>query len=290
MSFAVEASDLTVRYGTTVAVDRATFTLAPGKIYGLLGRNGSGKTSLLSTIAAFRPSSGGILRVDGEDPYENARVMAGTTLIREGGDFLDERVKNVLAYSAAARSTWDAELAARLADRFELDPKAKLGALSRGKRSALGVVVGLAARSPLTMFDEAYLGLDAPSRYAFYDEVLASYAEHPRTIVISSHLIEEVERLFEHVLVLDEGRIVIDEDADTLRARGTTVTGPAEVVESFTEGRSVVGLATLGPTVRATVYGELDDVAIREARTVGLELGPVPLQDLFVHLTAKDTR
>jgi len=287
MSYAVEVRDLTVRYGRTTAVDQVSLTLQPGLIYGLLGRNGTGKTSLLSTIAAFQRASSGQLLVDGEDPYENARVMAGMCLIREAGDFTDEKIKDVLAYVAELRTGWDAGFAAELMELFELPQDKKPSQLSRGKRSALGVVVGLASRAPLTMFDEAYLGLDAPSRYAFYDALLADYAEHPRTIVVSSHLIEEVERLFERVIILDEGRVLVDEDAETLRARGVTITGPAAEVEAFTAPLEVVGRKSLGGTLQATVYGELPgDVAARAA-SAGLELGAVTLQDLFVHLTSR---
>ncbi len=288
MSYAVEVRDLTVRYGRTTAVDQASFTLQPGVIYGLLGRNGTGKTSLLSTIAAFRRVSSGTLLVDGEDPYENARVMAGMCLIREGGDFADEKVKDVLAYAAAVRPHWDTEFAAELVDRFELATNKKPSQLSRGQRSALGVVVGLASRAPLTMFDEAYLGLDAPSRYTFYDALLADYAEHPRTIVVSSHLIEEVERLFERVIILEAGRVLVDEDAETLRARGVTVTGPAAAVEEFTAPWRVVASKSLGGTLQATVVDALPADAVARAAAEGLELGSVPLQDLFVHLTAKE--
>ena len=290
MSFAVEVRDLTVRYGRATAVDNVSLRLEPGVVYGLLGRNGAGKTSLLSTIAAFQRASSGSVLVDGEDPYENARVMAGIALVREGGDFPEEKVRGVLDFAARLRPHWSAELAAELVDRFELPLDKKPTQLSRGKRSALGVVVGLASRAPLTMFDEAYLGLDAPSRYAFYDALLADYAAHPRTIVLSSHLIEEVERLFERVIILDQGTVLLEEDAEDLRSRGRTVTGPRDEVEAFVTGLRVVGRAQLGRTLQVTVVGDLPPGAEQRAVEAGLELGSVPLQDLFVHLTSKGER
>ena len=111
-------------------------------------------------------------------------------------------------------------------DRFELDPLTRPDRLSRGKRSAFGVVVGLAGRTPLTLLDEVHLGMDVPSRYAFYDVLLADWLEHPRTIVLSSHLIGEVERLLEDVVVLDRGTVLTASDADTLRSGGVTVDRP----------------------------------------------------------------
>ncbi|MBX9244715.1 ABC transporter ATP-binding protein [Actinotalea ferrariae] len=290
MSFGVEVRDLTVRYGRTTALDGVDLTLEPGRIHGLLGRNGSGKTSLLSVLAAFRPATSGTVLVDGEDPFENPRIMAGTCLVRESGDHMDDKARATLQIAAAVRPTWDAELAGRLVDRLQVPLDRKPSQMSRGQRSALGVVVGLASRAPLTMLDESYLGLDAPSRYAFYDELLADYAEHPRTIVVSSHLIEEVERLFEQVVVLDHGRVLLADDADALRARGATLTGPGDVVDAFLDGRRVLERRTLGRTAQVTVDGGLDDAERRRARDAGLEIGPVPLQDLFVHLTASGDR
>jgi ABC-2 type transport system ATP-binding protein len=148
----------------------------------------------------------------------------------------------------------------------------------------------VAARSPLTLLDEVYLGMDAPTRYAFYDELLADYIEHPRTIILSSHLIEEIERLFETALVLHEGRVLVNEDADTIRDRGASIIGPAVAVDEFVAGLVVTGVRELGTqqlgaTKQVSVFGTLDGVTRARARALGLEIGSVSLQDLFVHLT-----
>ncbi|NUU16667.1 ABC transporter ATP-binding protein [Cellulomonas humilata] len=283
--FGVEVRDLTARYGTTTALDAVSFTLRPGVITGLLGRNGSGKTTALSILAAFRRRTSGTVLVDGEDPWENERVLAGTCLVRESGDVAnDQKLKETLEFLGDRRPLFSRELADTLMDRFELDPLSRPDRLSRGKRSAFGVVVGLASRTPLTLLDEVHLGMDAPSRYAFYDALLADWVEHPRTIVLSSHLIGEIERLLEDVVVLDRGTVLTMSDAETLRSGGITVTGPAEAVEAFVAGRDVVARQRLGRTAQATLVGTRADDASR-ARQTGLELGPVALQDLFVHLT-----
>jgi ABC-2 type transport system ATP-binding protein len=289
--FGVQAVDLAIRYGPTVAVDGVGFTLPPGRIYGLLGRNGSGKTTLLSVLAGLRRPGHGRVLVDGVDPFENPRVMAGTCLIRESGDLIGtDRVGRVLEFAAALRPHWDDALAARLVDRFDLALDKRADALSRGQRSALGAVLGLASRSPLTMLDEVYLGMDAPTRYAFYDELLADYVEHPRTIILSSHLIDEVERLVEGVLMLHRGRVLVDDEADSIRGRGASVIGPADTVDAFVSrltagGISALATQRLGGTKQVSVYGELDGAVRAEARTLGLEIGSISLQDLFVHLT-----
>lgn len=282
----VEVRGLVARYGDTVALDGLDVTIEPGAITGLLGRNGSGKTTLLSILAAFRRPDAGAVLVDGEDPWENARVMGQTCLVRESGDVLtDIALGDTLGMLERVRPSFDRAFAEALLDTFELDPKATPGKLSRGKKSAFGVVVGLATRAPLTLLDEVHLGMDAPSRYAFYDALLADYAEHPRTIVVSSHLIDEVQRLLERVVIVDRGRVLLTDDAEALRARGATVTGPADAVDAFVVGHRVIGRRALGRTAQATVFGGLTPEQAAAAHAAGLEIGGVDLQDLFVDLT-----
>lgn len=286
MSFGIDVADLRLDYGDTRALDGLSFSIGAGKIVGLLGRNGSGKTSLVSVLAAFRPETAGDVRVDGRRPFENAEVMAGTCLIREGGDVTDTcRVRTVLNFAARYRPSWDWELAEKLVDRFDIPLRKRVKTLSRGTKSALGVVLGMASRAPLTIFDEVHLGMDAPSRYAFYEELLADYLAHPRTFILSTHLIEEVASLFEEVMIIDKGRLVLHEPTEDVRERGVAVTGPIERVDRFTEGLTVLNRQQLGGSAQVTVFGALSAEQQREAKSTGLELGPVPLQDLFVHLT-----
>jgi ABC-2 type transport system ATP-binding protein len=283
----VQVQDLTVRYGAKTALESVDVDIPAGSITGLLGRNGSGKTTLASVLAAFRRPTAGTVLVGGEDPWENEALLPRVLLVRESGDVLDtESLKANLRFTEDCRPQFSREVAERLLDTFELDTSAKPQKLSRGQRSAFGIVLGIAARADLTILDEVHLGLDAPSRYAFYDALLADYVEHPRTIVLSSHLIGEVERILERVVVLDRGRLLLAQDADALTARGISVTGPAREVERFVVGRTVLGRQQLGGTAQATVLATLADGEAADARAAGLEIGPVPLQDLFVHLTA----
>ena len=282
----VIAKDLTLRFGDTAALDHLSVDLAEGAIHGLLGRNGSGKTSLLSLIAGYRRPTAGSLTVGGVDPFEDAATMGGTAFVRDALDVTDaEAGRAALRFAADLRPSFDLEYAHQLADQFGVPLRKTVGGLSRGQKSALGVALGLAARAPLTIFDEAYLGMDAPSRYAFYRLLLDDYVAHPRTIIISTHLIEEVANLFERVVVLDHGRVIADDETDELRGRGVTATGPAEAVDAYVAGRTVLSEQRLGGTKAATVYGRPDAGDRERARAAGVELGPVGLQDLFVHLT-----
>ncbi|MFF2886560.1 ATP-binding cassette domain-containing protein [Paenibacillus sp. NPDC057967] len=288
MTLGIDIRSVGVHYGRTVAVDNVSFRLEGGKIYGLLGRNGSGKTSLLSTLASFRQPSTGEVLIGGKVAFENAEIMSQVCFIQENGHMTDGyKVKDAIKLAASCWPNWDEQYANHLLNLYQLPLKKSISSLSRGMKSALGVTLGLASRAPVTIFDEAYLGMDAPTRYAFYDEVLRDYMEHPRTFILSTHLIEEVGNLFEEVLILDNGRLLLHEESESLRQRGVSITGPAERVDEYVIGLQVLGEQKLGRTKSVTVYGELNQEHVNRARTEGLELGPVPLQDLFVHLTKK---
>ncbi len=286
----IEIEDLVLRYGDVAAIDGMTLTLEEGKIYGLLGRNGSGKTSLLSVLAAFRKQTSGSVRIGGQRVFENGAVTRDISLIRDTGETVDiGTAEDALYFAEDLRPNWDADYARSLMDLFKIKPKANVKNMSKGQRSAMGVVVGLASRAPLTMFDESYLGMDAPSREMFYDQLLADYLAHPRTIIMSTHLIEEVSRLFEEIVIIHRGRLLVHEESETLLSKGVSVTGPTTLVDTFTAGLNVLGSRSLGPTTSAMVYGEFDDAQHRKAREAGLELGPIALQDLVIHLTGDPT-
>lgn len=288
----VRTEDLTVRFGEVPALDGLDLRLAPGKIHGLLGRNGSGKSTLAAVLAGFRRPSGGSVLIEGGDlgaarePYEDAVVTSRICLIRESGDLVDSApVHHVLGLARSLRPYWDEDLAGELLDKFEVPERKKVQKLSRGKKSALGVVLGLASRAPLTIFDESYLGMDVPSRNIFYDALLADYAAVPRTIVLSTHLVNEVSALLEEVVILDRGRLVTQAPVDSLRGRGASIVGPVAAVDGLTAGLTVLAEQKLGGTKSTTVFGELDDALLAKAQDAGLEVGPVGLQELFVHLT-----
>ena len=155
--------------------------------------------------------------------------------------------------------------------------------LSRGMHSAVGIVIGLAARAEITLFDEPYLGLDAVARQIFYDRLLADYAEHPRTILLSTHLIDEVANLLEHVIVIDQGRIMVDATADDLRGTRGHRRRAEPAVDSFVDGHEVWHRGGIGSLATVTIAGPIANRQRATARDLGLELEPVSLQQLVVH-------
>lgn len=290
MERVVEVNGLTKTFGRHTVLDDVSFQLSSDKIYGLLGRNGAGKTTLLKILAAQQFATSGTVRLFGETPYENNRVLSRTCLVQEGQRYPDTyTLADVMAVASTLYPNWDAAYARELADAFGL-PRRRLiiARYSRGMRAAVGIVMGLASRAPLTMFDEPYVGLDAAARTLFYERLLADYGENPRTIILSTHLIDEISPMLEHVLILDRGRLLVDADAESLRHHALKVVGPADKVAAFAAGASALHREQLGDTVAVCLPGPWDEKRRREAAELGLQLVPVSLQQLFVHLTGAD--
>ncbi|HEV7127695.1 MAG TPA: ABC transporter ATP-binding protein [Ktedonobacterales bacterium] len=286
MSTIVEVRQLSKSYGNVTAVNQVSFSIEANQIYGLLGRNGAGKTTIMRIITAQLFATSGEVRVFGELPYENSRVLRQICFVKDSQRYPKSyRVIDVLEQAPLFFPSWDREYALALIEDFQLPLTRRMGALSRGMLSAAGAIVGLASRAPLTIFDEPYLGMDPVARGLFYDRLLQDYTDHPRTIIVSTHLIDEVSRLLEHVLVIDQGRLLLDEEAEALRGRAFAVIGPAATVDSYLVGKQLLQREPFGGLVSATVMGNGNASERQQAVTLGLELAPVSLQQLIVHLT-----
>ena len=286
MTTVIEVGHLTKRYRDTLALDDVSFSVDENVICGLLGRNGAGKTTLMSILTAQAFETSGSVRVFGGHPYENRDVLQRLCFVRESQQYPDDaKPRHAFAAAAIFFPRWDAALAADLVDAFQVPMNRAIKKLSRGQTSAVGVIIGLASRAELTFFDEPYLGLDAVARQIFYDRLLADYAEHPRTIVLSSHLIDEIANLIERVLVVDRGRVLIDSETDALRDQATTIVGSRSAVDDFVGGREVIHSEQLAGTAAVTVLGALTGSDHQALRAAGLETAPVSLQQLIVRLT-----
>ena len=200
-------------------------------------------------------------------------------------------------------------------ERFALDPRKKYKSLSRGMESALGLIIGLASRAELTIFDEPSLGLDAAAREYFYDELAHDFDAHPRTVIISTHMIDEVSRLFEDVVIVDKGRITLHEPLAELLNSVVTVAGPRAEVERQTQGLRMLHEEMVSGGISAQALGlgenesetlspdefnarisakanQTDGICMRSVWVdaghrfePGVELHPLPLQKLFVYMT-----
>ena len=284
MTPAISVTGLTRRYRDQVALDDVTLDLEPGSITGLLGRNGAGKTTLLRILAGHEFASAGTVTVLGASPVENETVLHQMIFVREDQSYPDLKVRRAVQVASWFYPNWSHELADELLEEFNLPLNRKVRRLSRGMRSALGIVIGLAARAEVTLFDEPYAGLDPVSRQLFYDRLLADYAEHPRTVLLSTHLIDEAAGLFERVVVIDRGRVVLNTAADDLRGAATSVSGPAIAVAEFTAGRPVWNRRRIASQESAVVAGTLNETDRARAVALHLRLEPLTLQEVVVQV------
>lgn len=286
MSYNIECNGVTLEYGGDAALQNIELRLEHGKIYGLLGRNGAGKTSLLSMLASFIEPTSGTIRIGGQEVFENEDMMQHVTFVYSA-DYTEEteKVQGILESAERYRPNFNREYADYLVKRFSLPLNKKVKELSKGQQSALNVTIGLANRSPVTIYDEAYLGMDAPTREIFYRELLEDYERHPRTIILSTHHVTEVEHLFEQVVILHQGKVLLHEPIDQLLERGASVTGEASVVDHLVSGMKVLHTEQLGGTKQAMVYGALTDEQQQAVRRAGLEVGILSLQQLFIYMT-----
>ena len=282
MTPAISVTGLRRRYRDHTALDDVNLAIGRGSITGLLGRNGAGKTTLLRILAGQEFPSSGSVRVLGAPPAENEHVLRRLVLVREDQSYPDIKVGQAVRAASWFYPNLDLELASSLMDDFGLRAGRAVKRLSRGQRSALGITIGLAARAEVTLFDEPYAGLDAVARRVFYDRLLADFAEFPRTVLMSTHLIDEAAALFEGVVVIDRGRVVLDAASDVLRGVATRVSGPCLAVEALTAGRSVWERRRLGSQSSVVMVGPLSAEDQQQARSSGLDLTPLSLQQIVM--------
>lgn len=285
----INLENVSLKYGNTLALNNISLKLPEQAICGLLGRNGVGKTSLLSLLCAYRRPTSGTIAIFGENPYENRHIMPRIAFIYDNQSETENSflVKDLFKITAVLRPNWDAAYAERLIKLFEIPGKKTMGALSHGKRSAVQVIIGLAGQTPITIYDEAYLGMDAAMRKLFISELLADYTQRPKLILFSTHFVNEMEGLFSEAIIIKNGQVIAHNDCDTLRSKGIAVTGLSEDVNSFTNGREILSQRTLGRQKEVVLFGALSEQDRLAATEAGLTFSQPSLQDLFIYLTEK---
>jgi ABC-2 type transport system ATP-binding protein len=287
MTPTISMGGLIRRYRGQLALDNVALVIDGASITGLLGRNGAGKTTLMRIIAAQEFASAGSVLVFGASPVENDAILRRLVFVREDQIFPDIKVRDALQVASWFHPNWSGEVADELLADFELPPGRAIKKLSRGMRSALGIVIGLAARAELTLFDEPYAGLDAVAREIFYDRMLSDYAKHPRTVLLSTHLIDEVADLLERVVIIDHGQIVLDAAADDVRGSATAVSGSVAAVEEFIAGRAIWDRRRVASQESVVVAATLDESDRVRARELRLSLEPLSLQQTVVHAAGR---
>jgi ABC-2 type transport system ATP-binding protein len=293
MTKILEIKDLTKNYGSVRALDQVGFSLEDKKIYGLLGRNGAGKTTLLNLISSRIYTTAGTIELFGQPGVDNQQALVRICHMPERNLFPPSmRVRDILTAAAGFYPDFDSAYAAQLCGLFRLEPAKRYKTLSRGYESILRIVLGLAARSEITIFDEPVLGLDAAVRDQFYQALVQDYSEHPRTFILSTHLIDESADIFEDVLILKDGRMIVSEPADQLRSSACHIAGRAEVADQFARehGLTILNREGIGHLASLAIRGQLSDELRAAAAASGLDVAPVSLQKLFIYLTESEER
>jgi ABC-2 type transport system ATP-binding protein len=286
---AIDISSVTRRFGRTTALDEVSFSVPEGSICGLLGRNGAGKTTVMSIVSGQDRPSSGRAEVFGASPFENAPTLARISYVRDNQRYPDDYyLHHVLRIAPVFAPNWSSEIADELVESLQIPAKTPIKKFSRGQLSAVAIVLGLGSRAPLTLFDEPYLGLDVSARALFYRILLRDLAEVPRTILLSTHLIEESESLFDRVVILDRGRVVVNEDRDDARELALSLSGVADAVDRVTAGRDVLQTTRVGGLKSVVVRGPGDAEILGAADLHGVHVAAASLQDLVVAFGAHD--
>lgn len=276
-------TNLTKTFGSIKALDNVSLCFQEEKIYGLLGRNGAGKSTLLNIITNRLHATSGQVQIGGENVWENDRAQANMYMT---GEFMTHpvtmRINEVFRWTSLFYDgAFDMGYALKLCNTFGLDPKKKIRQLSTGYKSIYKIITALALEVPFLLLDEPVLGLDANHRDLLYKIIIENFANKPRTLIISTHLIEEIASLIEEVIIIKEGRIIHQAPSEELLAMGYAISGPAGMVDAYTAGKQRIGEDALGGLKTAYIMGTIDHHGIPEQ----LEVSRMDLQKLFIQLT-----
>ncbi|EJQ70050.1 ABC transporter ATP-binding protein [Bacillus sp. FSL E2-8868] len=289
--FALETKDLTKKYKKKLAVNEVTISLERHKIYGLLGRNGAGKTTLLNLLAGQIISSSGSVSIFGENVFENSKAMRSICFVRVKEEApLSYKVKEIFKLCNMFYKNWNQKYAEELAGKFQLNMKEKYHKLSHGMQTVVGIIQGLASRAPITIFDEPTTGLDAAHRELFYSLLLEDYGEYPRTIILSTHLVEEVTHVIEDVIIIKEGRLVVQSSVEDLLQQGHIISGKKDKVDAFSINKKVINREVYGNKGIAVIWEEFTNEDYYSLEKEGLAVDEITLQKLFIHITGGEVK
>ncbi|TCU77512.1 ABC-2 type transport system ATP-binding protein [Tissierella praeacuta] len=282
----LEIRNLSKSYGRNKVLTDINLDIEENKIYGLLGRNGAGKTTLLKLIASQILKDDGEIKLDGEEIFENSKAMEDICLVKDFPNSVKERkVKDILALGKIIYKDWDEEYKNYLIREFNLNIRKKLLKLSTGNKTIVGLIIGLASRSRITIFDEPTIGLDAAMRYKFYNLLLEDYEKNPRTIIISTHLIDEVANLFEEVIILNNRRVMLKNEVNALKEKAYFLSGREDLINPIIKDKKVIHKEEFGSTKIVGIYGDLTEQEINYARNKNIDISNIPLQKLFIYIT-----
>lgn len=289
----VEIRELTRRFGGTKALDELSLTVEAGSVYGLVGANGAGKTTLLKHLLGLLKAEAGVVRVFGMDPVRHpVEVLGRVGYLSEERDLPEwMRIEELLRYTRAFHAEWDEAFARELLDTFALDPAKKVKNLSKGMRAQAGLIAAVAHRPELLLLDEPSTGLDAIVRKDILNAIIRMVADEGRTVIFSSHLLDEVELMSDYVFMVNEGRLILEGSLDLVKEQhqllsvrfGADRTEPPRF-------RGILSAERRGPSWSLVCNGAKDQILA----TLGAAGGEVTharnasLQEIFVARVGRD--
>ncbi|RXI37483.1 ABC transporter ATP-binding protein [Clostridium tetani] len=289
MKLAVKVEGLNKIFNKKKVLDNLSLEIEEDKIYGLVGKNGAGKSTLLKIISCYYVKSSGNVKVFGEEPFENEKILCQicfTSSDRTLPSYL--KIGEILNTLKEFYPNWDEEFRRELIKKFQLDENKVFDELSKGMKAMVNLIIGLASRAPLTIYDEPYSGLDPVYRELFYKILLEDYEKNPRTIIFSTHYLDEVSRLFENLIIMDRGRVLINEEMDSLREKSFYIKGDRDTIEEIENNLNVINSEVYGNNKILWVFQEIPNVLREKIINKDLSIEPLGVRKLFVGLSLKD--
>ena len=273
----IELNQVTKRYGQASVLKNITLTIDEPGIYCLLGRNGAGKTTLLKSVAGYQNITSGSIRVDGRE-ITTSTLDTGVSYIENFAKHFNLPVRKLLKIASEVNPSYDYDFASEMMERFELDGKKKFNHLSLGMKTMVSTIICLASSKDVILLDEPVLGFDAIMRVEFYDMLTESFKKHPRIIIVSTHIIEEIAKAIENLIIIDNGSIRFFDTLQSVETKAFSVSGLQSEVEAATRGLKVIGQDTVGGLVTCCIF----DTPPQESASI--EVRPLSLQDFFIQM------
>ncbi|MBO0586815.1 ABC transporter ATP-binding protein [Sporosarcina sp. E16_8] len=282
----IEFNDVTKTYGKRIVLNKMTFSIRHGVLTGIIGRNGVGKSTVMKIIAGHIQATSGDIRVFSDKPFNSLKVSANSILVDDTMSFSDKlTLKDILKEADRFYPNWDAPLAQRLFDYFSFHSDARQIDLSKGKKSTFNAIIGLASHCPLTIFDEPTTGMDTVVRKDFYRALLKDYIAHPRTILLSSHHLEEIEDLLENILLIHNKTALFHGPVTDLQEMFVSLIGKNELISTFIADIEIFSSQINGSFSEILVKNNFTPDEIKQLHTQGIQLVPVSADDAYVALT-----
>ena len=268
---------VTKRYGPATVLENITLSIEEPGIYCLLGRNGAGKTTLLKSIAGYQNITSGTIQVDGKR-ITTAALDTGVSYIENFAKHFNLPVRKLLRIASEVNPNYDYDFASEMMERFELDGKKKFHHLSLGMKTMVSTIICLASNRGVVLLDEPVLGFDAIMRVEFYDMLSESFQKHPRIIIVSTHIIEEIAKTIQKLMILDKGRIRFFDTLQSVETKAFRISGLQKDVEAATRNRNVIGQDMVGGLATRYIFDNPPE------QTAALEIQPLSLQDFFIQM------